>query len=37
VSNVFFSNVADVLTGKQNGTDAVATMELDLQDLLGTR
>lgn len=35
VSNVFFSNVADVLTGKQNGTDAVATMELDLQDLLG--
>jgi trehalose/maltose transport system substrate-binding protein len=27
--------VADVLTGKQNGTDAVATMELDLQDLLG--
>ena len=35
VSNIFFTNVSDVLTGKQNGTDAVANIELDLQDLLG--
>ncbi len=35
VSNIFFANVSDVLTGKQNGTDAVANIELDLQDLLG--
>ena len=35
VSNVFFTNVSDVLTGKQKGTDAVANIELDLQDLLG--
>ena len=35
VSNIFFTNVADVLTGRQNGTEAVATIELDLQDLLG--
>jgi trehalose/maltose transport system substrate-binding protein len=35
VSNIFFSNVSDVLTGKQNGADAVANIELDLQDLLG--
>ena len=35
VSNIFFTNVSDVLTGKQSGTDAVATIELDLQDLLG--
>ena len=34
VSNIFFTNVSDVLTGKQNGTDAVANIELDLQDLL---
>ena len=35
VSNIFFTNVSDVLTGKQNGADAVANIELDLQDLLG--
>ncbi len=35
VSNIFFSNVYDVLTGKQNGADAVANIELDLEDLLG--
>ncbi|MBK8048406.1 MAG: ABC transporter substrate-binding protein [Anaerolineales bacterium] len=35
VSNVFFSNVSDVLTGKQSGKDAVANIELDLEDLLG--
>lgn len=35
VSNIFFSNVSDVLTGKQNGADAAANIELDLQDLLG--
>ena len=35
VSTIFFQNVSDVLTGKQNGTDAVANIELDLQDLLG--
>ena len=35
VSNVFFSNVSDVLTGKQDGKDAVANIELDLEDLLG--
>jgi trehalose/maltose transport system substrate-binding protein len=35
VSNIFFTNVAGVLTGQQNGTDAVANIELDLQDLLG--
>jgi trehalose/maltose transport system substrate-binding protein len=35
VSNIFFSNVSDVLTGCQDGTDAVANIELDLQDLLG--
>ena len=35
VSNIFFTEVEDVLTGKQNGTDAVANIELDLQDLLG--
>jgi trehalose/maltose transport system substrate-binding protein len=35
VSNIFFSNVSDVLTGGQDGTDAVANIELDLQDLLG--
>ena len=35
VSNIFFQNVSDVLTGKQNGTDAVANIELDLEDLLG--
>lgn len=35
VSNVFFTNVSSVLTGQMNGEDAVATIELDLQDLLG--
>jgi trehalose/maltose transport system substrate-binding protein len=35
VSNIFFTNVSDVLTGKQSGADAVANIELDLQDLLG--
>jgi trehalose/maltose transport system substrate-binding protein len=35
LSNIFFSNVSDVLTGNQNGADAVANIELDLQDLLG--
>jgi trehalose/maltose transport system substrate-binding protein len=35
VSNVFFTNVHDVLTGGQSGADAVANIELDLQDLLG--
>jgi trehalose/maltose transport system substrate-binding protein len=35
LSNIFFSNVADALTGNQNGADAVANIELDLQDLLG--
>ncbi len=35
VSNIFFTAVEAVLTGKQNGTDAVANMALDLQDLLG--
>jgi trehalose/maltose transport system substrate-binding protein len=35
VSNIFFSNVSEVLTGGQDGTDAVANIELDLQDLLG--
>lgn len=35
VSNIFFTNVSDVLTGKQKGADAVANIELDLEDLLG--
>ncbi|MFN8469862.1 MAG: ABC transporter substrate-binding protein [Caldilineaceae bacterium] len=35
VSNIFFTEVGKVLTGKQNGTEAVANIELDLQDLLG--
>lgn len=35
VSTIFFSSVADVLTGASTGEDAVANMELDLQDLLG--
>jgi trehalose/maltose transport system substrate-binding protein len=35
VSNIFFSNVSNVLTGQQDGTDAVANIELELQDLLG--
>lgn len=35
VSNIFFSNVSSVLTGQQSGADAVANIELDLQDLLG--
>lgn len=35
LSNVFFSNVSEVLTGRMSGADAVATIELDLQDLLG--
>lgn len=35
VSNIFFSNASDVLTGKQSGADAVANIELDLEDLLG--
>ena len=35
VSNVFFTNVYDVLTGKQSGADGVANIELDLEDLLG--
>jgi trehalose/maltose transport system substrate-binding protein len=35
VSTIFFSNVAQVLTGEQSGEDAVANIELDLQDLLG--
>ena len=35
VSTIFFQNVSDVLTGKQSGTDAVANIELDLEDLLG--
>ena len=35
VSNIFFSNVYDVLTGKQSGADGVANIELDLEDLLG--
>ena len=35
VSNLFFTNVYDVLTGKQSGADAVANVELDLEDLLG--
>lgn len=35
VSTIFFSNVSDVLSGKQSGHDAVAAITLDLQDLLG--
>jgi trehalose/maltose transport system substrate-binding protein len=35
VSNNFFANVADVLTGEQNGTDVVANIEFNIQDLLG--
>lgn len=34
-STIFFSNVSDVLNGKMNGEDAVATIALDLEDLLG--
>ena len=34
-STIFFSNVSDVLTGKMSGEDAVATIALDLEDLLG--
>ena len=34
VSTIFFQAVSDVLTKKSNGTDAVANMELDLQDKL---
>ncbi len=35
VSNIFFRNAHDVLTGKQSGADAVAKMALDLESLLG--
>jgi trehalose/maltose transport system substrate-binding protein len=35
VSTIFFSNVAEVLSGGMSGEDAVANIELDLQDLLG--
>ena len=35
VSTIFFSNVSDVLNGKQSGEDAVITISLDLEDLLG--
>ncbi|MCB9139197.1 MAG: ABC transporter substrate-binding protein [Caldilineaceae bacterium] len=34
-STIFFSNVADVLTGSQSGEDAVINISLDLQDLTG--
>jgi len=34
VSTIFFQGVSDVLNKKSNGTDAVANMELDLQDKL---
>ena len=36
VSTIFYQKVSDVLTGKSNGTDAVANISLDLQDLLGS-
>ena len=35
VSTIFFSNVADVLSGAQSGEDAVINISLDLEDLLG--
>ena len=35
VSTIFFSNVSDVLNGRQSGEDAVITISLDLEDLLG--
>ena len=34
-STIFFSSVSDVLTGEMGGKDAVATIALDLEDLLG--
>jgi trehalose/maltose transport system substrate-binding protein len=34
-STIFFSNVADVLTGEQSGEDAVINISLDLEDLTG--
>lgn len=34
-STIFFSNVSDVLTGKQSGDDAVAAIALDLEELTG--
>jgi trehalose/maltose transport system substrate-binding protein len=35
VSQIFFTQVSGVLTGKQKGKDAVAKIEVDLKDLLG--
>ncbi len=35
VSTAFFNAVHDVLTGKENATDAMALLELDLQDITG--
>ncbi len=35
VSNIFFTNVHGVLTGEQDAEDAVAEIELELEDLLG--
>lgn len=35
VSKIFFTNVHDVLSGKQDAETAVRAMELDLKDLLG--
>ena len=35
VSTAFFNAVHDVLTGKENATDAMALLELDLEDITG--
>jgi len=35
VSTAFFNAVHDVLTGRENATDAMALLELDLQDITG--
>ena len=35
VSTTFFSNVSDVLTGKQSGEDAVINISLELEDMTG--
>jgi trehalose/maltose transport system substrate-binding protein len=35
VSTAFFNAVHNVLTGKDNATDAMALLELDLQDITG--
>ena len=34
-STIFFSNVSDVLTGKQSGEDATINISLELEDLTG--